>query len=1198
VFRKLSLTLPLLAAIVGTSSLAQTTTGDIGGLVTDPSGALIAGAKVTATNLATNVQTSTVSNSDGIYSIRFLQIGTYKITVTSNGFSTDVTKPFPLEVSQVVKINAQLAVGSESHVVVNGELTPILNTENGMISTTISESLINALPINGHNFTELTQFAPGVSIGDQNQFNGAVGSPNNSGERTQSFATLPNINGNHAYNNDYFIDGIENTDTGGNQANGFGEPIYDPSPEALQSVNLFTAAYPAEYGNANGGEIVLTLKDGTNQLHGSAFGYLQNYLMDANTFGNKRVLASQTANPRGQYTQTIFGGTIGGPVIIPRLFNGRNKLFFFGDYEGYRKPSGGVSTTSVVPNAWRGNTTSSSSADPSVSPLAGYAYFGGAVPQLYDSQNGFAPFNQTINGVAYQNLVPIRSSVAKYLFAHPELYPLPNQVGQGGADLIQSDYSGQVKSLARNDQFDIKTDWAVTDRDRLTVRYSQSDADDGQSRILAPVFFPNKNLFPYKGFGINYVRTISPAIVNEARIGFTRAHYNSIPTSNGAFGTTGNALVGIAFPNQTASGFTAQSFSENGAQGVSGVGTSAGTNTAVDNVFEYGDNLTILRGRHVFKMGGQILRYQTNFFAGGSYGGALGTQSYSGEFTGNPGAGETVGYDFADFLLGDASSLSIAATTGDFGSRQYRAAIFAQDSYKISPALTLTYGLRWQYTQPVYEVHNKISNLDLATGQFQLAGVGGNSRSLYKAVHDEFDPRFGFAWQVDPRIVVRGGFGLTTFMDYNALNHFGNAPFVASVGLNAVAPTAGSGGTPFATSAGFPAATGTNSNYTSWSPNLKPQLVPQFTFVTEYQLNNASAITLQYVGETGSRITDVRNANQWALVGVPTSAPFYNVAGKSTIAYTESEGNSNFNAAEVTYRLRPSQGLELTANYTYSKNLADTTGPITVNDISGTTVMPEDSNNIHGEYGPVGSDQRHQFNGTFVYTLPFGRGQRYAAGVNHGIDEFIGGWRVSGDAVLLSGFPLAIRAGSDSNYVGGGGFIRAHQYRKMKITGRQYGRIIGVVNGVPTLNQGPNAEVLAGAFGTDPSATHSNHLGAGTCNNTAATSFNQLDDGVCAYGIPSILLNGAQNRAPDFSDTAHIGTERAPAFRGADAALLKDFPIFRENTIEFTAHAYNVGNISSYNNPNVIINGGNNWGIVQSTRSQQRQLELELKYKF
>ncbi len=1197
-FRKLSFALPTLLATCAVSLSAQTVTGDIGGIVTDPSGAVIAGAKVIATNLATNVQTSTITNKDGIYSLRFLQVGTYKITVASKGFATDVTKPFPLEVSQVAKVDAKLALGSESTIVVNGQLSPILNTENGMIGTTLSESLISTLPINGHNFTELAQFAPGVSIGDQNQFNGAAGSPNNSGERTQSFATLPNINGNHTYNNDYFIDGIENTDPGANLANGFGAPIYDPSPEATQSVNIFTAVFPAEYGNANGGEVVVTLKDGTNHYHGSAFGYLQNYLMDANTFGNKRVLANQTPTPRGQYTQTIFGGTIGGPVVIPKIFNGHNKLFFFGDYEGYRKPSGGVSTTSVVPNAWRGNTSSSDPADPSVSPLAGYAYFGSAVPQLYDSQNGFAPFNQTINGVTYKNLVPIRNSVAKYLFAHPELYPLPNQIGQGGADLIQNDYSGQVKALTRNDQFDVKTDWDITGKDRLTARFSLSDASDGQSKILAPVFFPNKNLFPYKSFGLNYVRTISPSIVNEARLGFTRTHYNSLPTSNGAFGATGDSLVGIDFPNQTVSGFTEQNFTENGAQGVTAFGTSAGTNTAVDNIFEYGDNLTVLHGRHVFKMGGQLIRYQTNFFAGASYGGALGTQSYSGEFTGNPAAGETVGYDFADFLLGDVSSLSVASTTGDFGSRQYRGAVFAQDSYKITPSLTLTYGLRWQYSQPVYEVNNKISNLNLTTGQFQLAGVNGASRSLYKAVHDEYNPRLGFAWQVQPRLVLRGGFGITTFMDYNALSHFGNAPFVASIGLTATAPTATSGGAPFATASGFPAASGTNTSYTSWSPNLRPQFVPQYTLVTEYQLNNASAITLQYVGETGSRITDVRNANQWALVGVPTSAPFYSVAGKSTIAYTESEGVSNFNAAEVTYRLRPYQGLEMTANYTYSKNLSDTTGPVAINDISGTTVMPEDSNDIHLEYGPVGSDQRHQFNGTFVYTLPFGRGQRFASGVNHGIDELIGGWKVSGDGVLLGGFPLAIRAGSDSNYVGGSGYIRAHQYRKMKIVGRKYGFIVGKVNGVPTINQGPNAETLAGAFGTDPSATHSNYLGAGTCNNTAAASVSSADDGVCAYGIPSILLNGAQGKVPDFSDTAHIGTERAPSFRGADAALIKDFPVYKGNAVEFTAHAYNVGNITSYNNPNVIINGGNNWGIVQSTRSQQRQLELELKYKF
>ena len=1188
----------LIVLSLGSAAMAQTITGDIGGTVTDASGAVVVGANVTATNVATNLATAATTNKQGIYSIRFLQIGSYKLSVASQGFATTVTAPFQLEVSQVAKIDAVLKAGAETTVQVNSTLAPILNTENGMISTTISESLINDLPINGHNFTELTQFVPGVSIGDQNQFNGATGSPNNSGERTQSFATLPNINGNRTYNNNYYVDGIENTDPGANLANGFGAPIYAPFPDALASVDVITTVPPAEYGNANGGHVLTVIKSGTNAYHGSASASLQNWEMDANTFGNKRVLPGNAFNARSKYTQSIFGGTFGGPVRIPHLFDGRDKLFVFGDYEGYRKPSGGVSTTSVVPNAWRGNTTAASF-DKTVSPLAGYAYFGNSVPQLYDSQNGFAPFNQTINGTTYQNLVPIRNSVAKYLFANSALYPLANQTGVGGAGLIQNNYSGTTKSLQRNDQFDVKVDWAATEKDRISARFSFSNANDQTTKPLTPVSFPGSNFFPYKGVGVNYVRTLTPSIVNEFRVGLTRTHYNSLPATGGAFGTNGDSVVGIAFANQTVPGFTQQSFSGAGAQGTTAFGTAGATNTAVDNLFDYSDNLTIQRGRHIIKVGGNLNRYQTNFFAGANYGGALGTMGYSGAFTGDPAAGQTQGYDFADFLLGYVATLGVASNTGNFGARHYRGAVFAQDDFKVTPTLTLNYGLRWQYTQPIYEVNNKISNLNLTTGQLVQAGTNGNSRSLYNAVHDEFNPRLGFAWQVKPRIVVRGGFAITTFMDYNALAHFGNAPFVSKIALTANVPTATSAGSPYATSAGFPTASGTNSTYNAWSPNLRPQFIPQYSLVTEYQISNTASLTVQYVGETGSRLLDTRNPNQWKLVGVSTSAPYNSTIGTGSVNLLESEGNFNFNAGEVTYRQRPAHNLELTANYTYSKNLSDANGPIVINDITGAQSLPQDSNNLAGEYGPVGSDIRHMFNGTFVYTLPFGRGQKVGGGANFLVNELIGGWKVAGDAALLGGFPVLIRAGSTSGLLGGSSIIRARQYRKMKITGRKYGYIVGQsgtsgTTGTVGYNQYPNNEVVAGAFGTDATATHSNYTGVGTCNNAALAQ----DDQSCAYGIPYILTKPALGLAPDFSDTARPGTERAPAFRGADAAVMKDFQIYREHTMQFAAHAYNVGNITSYNNPNNIINGSNNWGIVQSTRSQQRQLELELKYKF
>src|SRR5580698_3208836 len=267
--RYASTTLKLIFAILLTCcgmfhAFAQTITGDIGGTVTDASGALVVGAKVTATNTATNVKIVTSTNKDGIYSIRFLQVGTYTVTVPAKGFSSEVTKPFLLEVSQVAKVDAQLKAGSETAVMVDSGVAPILNAENGTVSTTISETLINDLPINGHNFTELTQVMPGSTVADGNQWNGATGSPNNSGERVQSFATLPNINGNRTYSTNFTLDGVSLVETGVNFSNGFGVPAYNPAPESLQEVTILSVVPPAEYGDG-ATQILSVMKDGTSQ---------------------------------------------------------------------------------------------------------------------------------------------------------------------------------------------------------------------------------------------------------------------------------------------------------------------------------------------------------------------------------------------------------------------------------------------------------------------------------------------------------------------------------------------------------------------------------------------------------------------------------------------------------------------------------------------------------------------------------------------------------------------------------------------------------------------------------------------------------------------------------------------------------------------------------------------------------------------
>lgn len=1109
--------------------VAQTITGSITGTITDNTGAAIKGAIVTATETSTNVSTTATTNEEGIYALRFLHIGTYKVVVEAPGFTSYSVGPFALETNQQLKIDGHLAVaGTTTSVSVTADTVPLLNAENGTINSVVDKTTIESIPVNGRNFTQLTQFMPGIALTNQNQWNGATGSPNNSGVRQQSVATAPSINGNRMVTNNYTLDGIQFFDTGANFSNAFGLPGYNPSPDAIEQVTVVSTSPAAEFGSGSGGQIMTILKSGTNSFHGSIFDYLQNWHQDANTFSNKRVTPH---NARTKYTQQTFGGTFGGPIL-------HDKLFFFADYSGYRRPNSSRSTYSVAPQTFRNG-------DFSVYLSDAYKAATGKTVQLYDSQNNFAPFPN--------NQVPINNPVAKYLFAHPEIYPLPNQ-SSTAADGIMFNYLGAVsKGLQRNDQGDVKVDWKISDYDSIFGRVSVGRAWDGKSTASIPVSFPLISEFPFTSAVGSYIHVFSPSIINEFRGGFTRIAYNSYNHDySGIFGTKGDSLVGIPLSfAQSAPGFTLQTMggseTTNGQQ-VSDTGTTANGRLALDNNLEYDDTLSIEHGHHLFKTGAQFVWYENNFQPN-TYG-TLGSFIYNGYFTGNPAAGQSEGYDFADFVLGYGyqSSITIGAT-GRVGLRQLRSAYFFQDDWKVTPSLTLNLGLRYEFDQPAYEVHNKIAKVDIASGSLVYAGVNGASRSLYNPFHGQIDPRIGFAWQLNPRMVVRGGFSSITFMDFNAfVGHATNAPFSSQARATGALPTKTFGGSIVNPSNGFTGTAVSATSYNTWPDNLRPAFVPSYDLAVEYQLSNTQSLMLAYVGNIGNHLLDLRNINQLTS-STATTAPYQSLVGKTgSVNLYESEGIQNYSAGEIIYRKRTGHGITFTANYTYGKNLTNAQGYAAPSNISGGASMPQNAYNLNAEYGPAGFDIRQNLTSTWVADLPFGRGQLVGRNMNSWLDAIVGGWKVSGNATLYTGFPVTIQASNVAGVNQSTG--RANHYRKMKTVNRK----------------------VTNWWGTDPSAK--------VCPQG-------VDNGVCAYGIPAAGTFG----------NAGIGSERSAGFRGIDAAGFKSIK-YRENELQFRVDAYNVGNISSYNNPGRSASATTGWGLVQSTRSQQRQIQFALKYRF
>jgi hypothetical protein len=386
---------------------AQTVTGSITGTVTDPSGAAISGARVTAHNLDTGVDTTRTSNGTGLYRIDFLPIGRYQVTIEAEGFEKDVLQPFTLEVLETPTINVQMKVGSSVTTVSVTDTATILNTTNPTLGSTFTTRSIENLPLNGLDFSALTLYMPGAV--DTAGTSGTGGAQ--SIERSISWQDTPNMNGNRAQSNNYTLDGIDMNETFNNVI------AYTPAPESLQEIKVLTANSPADYGNVNGGGVVSVLKSGTNHFHGSAYGYEQNQMFNANSWQNKNVTPQIPISP---YSQIQYGGTLGGPIL-------HNKLFFFVDYLGSHYHQGGLQSASVLTPAMRTGDFS--------------ALLSASTPvQLYDPLNNFAPYPGDTG-------VPIVNPVAQFLIANPKLYPLPNAAPTDG--IAANDLQGQASSRSR-----------------------------------------------------------------------------------------------------------------------------------------------------------------------------------------------------------------------------------------------------------------------------------------------------------------------------------------------------------------------------------------------------------------------------------------------------------------------------------------------------------------------------------------------------------------------------------------------------------------------------------------------------------------------------------------------------------------------------------------------------------------------------
>lgn len=1093
----------------------QTVTGGVTGVVKDTAGRVIPGAQVVATNVNTGVTKSTIANNDGVYTINYLIIGDYNVAVSAKGFATQNFTGIALTLDHVAVVNAQLKVGSVANTVRVNAGTNLLDTHDATLGITIGSKEIERIPLNGENFATVTLFQPGAIDPNPSGMDSTLRNTFGNGVASQ--------NGNRLQNNSYLVNGVP--------VNEFENDLigYAPAPEAIQEVKVVSANGSTKYGAASGGETLVELKSGTNQFHGIAYEHYENQNLQANTFSNKY---QHPAIPITKFSSSIYGGALGGPIL-------RNRLFFFGDYEGYGNHSGGLGTASVFTPAMRQGDFSEL-----LHPLLG------ATPiQLYNTQNNFAPYPN--------NQIPILNPVAKSIFSNPSLYPLPNATATNG--IIANNYQGPNTAINTKQQFDISINWTPDNKDTINGFYSYSMP---KSYGITPLVltFPGVEKRPTYVVGSSWVHVFSTALVNHARFGYTIVNWNnSVPIDHtGAYGTSGDAKLGIPLPfPQKYAGFSLQNISD-----VSGLGNKANFQGLYDTQTYFSDDVNWLHGKHLFSIGAQLLQYQARNPTN-TANGFLGVFDYLGKFTSNPNVPKAgIGFGGADFVLDQVSAAGISQESPDFVTREWQPSLYFQDTWTVSPKFTVTLGLRYSYYQPWYETSNRVDNVVQSgpnKGKIEYAGsvpagappgsIVCSNRACYNPVFDQIQPRLGFAYQVSDRLVVRGGFSGTTDQAGDLANT-GGEPFVKNYLENTQPVTKTSGSTPYSVQEGFTggASTTTYPGFGAIDPNFRPAYIKQYSLTVGYAINQITSLEVGYVGEAASNLENYRNLNQLTAPGAP--APYLNLVGQTIgIFGTVSNAIANYNAIQTTFRQLPKYNLSYTVNYTYGRSLSDASGPYgtpAVNGIGG----PQNGYDPLGSYGASDLDMHNTVSAIFNYTLPFGRGQHFAANDNRVLDLLIGGWDLSGDVTYYSGYPDTI-SGPGENEVFSDGNQRANQYRHIILHNRS----------------------LKHWFGTDPSAVPCTQPG--------------FDNGVCAYGTAALGTFG----------TAAVNSERGPDWREIDASIFKEFKTYREQFLTFRVDDFNAGNISSYQEPASSVTSPV-FGQITSTKSPPQQFQLSLSYTF
>jgi len=990
------------SVVVGWS---QVQNASLTGLVTDPSGALVAGATVTARNNATNITYKTKTDSSGYYLLGGLVVGTYSVTVEITGFKTAIHDNVVLGVGESGRDDFQLALGAVTQVVEVKTAATALQTESAQTGVDISNAEVIDLPLGRRNWDDLLLLSSGVS-GDRYS---------EQGSSTASGRTaIVDVHGVRSLQNNFLLDGVDN--------NSFSENVLELSAEivhvsvdAIQEFTVITDPYSAEYGRSPGAAIVVATKGGADKFHGTGWEFVRNNKFDSTDFFTNRA-----GTPRPKYDLNQFGGNIGGPIK-------KDRAFFFFNYEGQRLATG-VPLVGNVPTA--SERIGNFSAGEATLNRTTYKTISDPVGDCVAKD----PAGMNANGTFMNNVIPaacLDTESQKFI----TFLPLPDTVPATGA-LNTSDWYNAPLLLDNSNSYNARGDVEIKSNNHAFVRYSILP----RYRDAPGAFYPalidgassssiGKYYIHSQGAALGDDWIISPKMINELRLGYGRAH--SLETQNPFGENTLSSLGWLGVPDSPAydGGIPGMTVSSGGGIGAPGTGGARSRMGSPDytpkheytTVFEESDTLGITKGTHQFRLGADFHGPMRNVYL--DIPGVRGSMSFNGQYTGIP---------WADFLMGYPYNGEYSGQT-IVDARDWMMSYFFQDDWKVAPKLSVNYGIRYDYSPWEYEAGNHMSNFNPATGQLFNPSNSPYGRGLVTNDHNAWGPRLGLAYHIKPNWVIRAGYGRF----YQLFERQGSED---QMYLDLPWHVTNSGSTSSTTSTfnNMRVATGINLsinpslvsattvNTHIVDPNSKAPSIDQWNFGFQRMFAGNMVLTVDYVGTKGTHLSYLTNLNENPFVnGIPTGvAPYPNFG---TLELRENGSNSTYEGLEITLEKKLSHGIQFRANYTWSHSIDWDCDDLNT---LGSPVDPDD----HYAYkqtnrGNSDFDYRQVVSISYVYQIPEFPALRDSTGGGARVArQILRDWRFSGITTGRTGQPFSIEDGNLSGKLEGprGGLITAY----------------------------------------------------------------------------------------------------------------------------------------------------------------------------